>query len=188
MHLILMRHGNTFEEGQTPVQIGARSDLPLTDFGRSQAERVGKYLYDEGICPSAIFAGRLKRQMESAQIVADYFDIAVFEADALNEIDYGEWEGLSAEEIKERFPKEYREWTEDRIWPSSIFGKSYEAHQKALDEFLEFLKGEHQGVILAVTSNGLLQFFKSEKVKTGNFCELHFLKNQWEIKSWNRRA
>ena len=33
MRLILARHGNTFEAGETPVWVGAREDLPLTARG-----------------------------------------------------------------------------------------------------------------------------------------------------------
>ena len=61
IRLILMRHGNTFEAGQTPVQVGTRTDLPLTAQGLAQAKEMLNYLTAEGISPEAIFAGKLKR-------------------------------------------------------------------------------------------------------------------------------
>ena len=42
--LYVVRHGNTFERGEAPRRIGARTDLPLTAAGRAQAEALGRHL------------------------------------------------------------------------------------------------------------------------------------------------
>ncbi len=176
-----MRHGNTFETGQVPVQVGARTDLPLTAEGRRQAEQMAAYLVSER--PKAIYAGNLKRQKESAQILAQTFHLTVLHEPALTEIDYGAWEGLTAEEIAARWPQEHAEWAQGR-WPSGIFSGTWEGHQRALKEWLGRLR-EGEGVIVAVTSNGLLRFFQNEKVKTGHFCEIHLWKDDLKIQQWN---
>ncbi len=41
--LVIVRHGNTFEAGETPRRIGARTDLPLTAAGLEQAEALGRH-------------------------------------------------------------------------------------------------------------------------------------------------
>ena len=117
IRLILARHGNTFEMGQTPIQVGARTDLPLTQQGRDQAEQIANFLHRQGIKPAAIFAGALKRQTESAQIIGKQLGIQIeLNQEALTEIDYGPWEGLTSEEIVKQWPHEYARWTEEGRW------------------------------------------------------------------------
>ncbi len=182
-----MRHGNTFEEGQTAVQVGARTDLPLTAKGRQQALQMAHYLKSEGILPKRIFAGNLQRQKESAQLIAKELKLEVEILSALTEIDYGLWEGLTAREIERKWPKEQAEWSEKLQWPSHIFQGTFENHQTQLHLWLETLKKQYPNeTILGVSSNGLLRFFRNEKVKTGHFCELHLQGNEVLIHRWNQ--
>jgi broad specificity phosphatase PhoE len=41
--IVIVRHGNTFEAGETPRRIGARTDLPLTADGQAQADALGRW-------------------------------------------------------------------------------------------------------------------------------------------------
>lgn len=187
IRLILMRHGNTFEEGQTPVQVGVCTDLSLTTYGLGQAKQMAKYLIAEKVSPKAVFAGKLKRQTEFAEIIARYFGLKFQDAIALTEIDYGLWEGLSSEEIKDKWPKEYVEWNDFGKWQNHIFHGTYETHLKRIEEWLEVLRKGYEGkTVVAITSNGLLRFFKNEKVKTGHFCEIHLLSDGYKICNWNQ--
>ena len=180
--LLLMRHGNTFEEGKQTVQVGLRTDLPLTAFGRNQAQLVAQALQKKP--PQIIFAGRLKRQIESAQIIADLLGVAVQQTPALNEIDYGLWEGLTAAAISQQWPKEYAEWNKQAKWQDNIFQGTFEKHWDALQKWLATLQNFE--TVLGVTSNGLLRFFKNEKVKTGHLCELFLHSDRIEIGFWNQ--
>lgn len=187
IQLILVRHGNTFEKGENPVQIGARTDLPLTAEGRTQAEGVAKYLISKEISPKALYVGHLKRQRESAEIVAGHFGLKILETFALTEIDYGLWEGLSAEEIKAKWPNEYKEWTDEGKWQRDIFQGSAESHHHNLRVWFDQLRNSYRNdTIVAFTSNGLLRFLRNEKVKTGHLCEILLLPAEVQICSWNR--
>lgn len=44
----------------------------------------------------------------------------------LEEINLGEWEGLSWSEVQEKFPKEYEEWYNNRRYTKSPKGESYQ--------------------------------------------------------------
>lgn len=200
IRLILVRHGNTFESGQTPIQVGARTNLPLTAQGRNQAHIFAKHLDSLGVRPRAIYAGALLRQTESAAIVGKHFhmehDIHVNEA-ALTEIDYGLWEGLTSDEIASQWPDEYRHWTAEAKWPAHIFGSSEEAHIKNIKSWLDLLRKTYssEDTVVGVTSNGVIRFFYllqehvkatgDLKVKTGNFCELLLFKDSVQVKTWN---
>jgi len=75
IRLILVRHGNTFENHQTPKIVGARSDLPLTAQGCEQARQLARYLISKGMSPAGIYAGGLKRQIQTAQIINELLSI-----------------------------------------------------------------------------------------------------------------
>ena len=183
--LILMRHGNTFEAGEVPIQVGARTDLPLTAFGRKQAEAMAHYLLAEGVAPQKIYAGGLKRQKDSAAIIGEKLGCkSVFEP-ALTEIDYGAWEGLTGEEIGKKWPKEHLEWIEGK-WPERIFVGSEADYRGRVEKWLESLRGGSEECVVAVTSNGVLRLFQNEKVKTGHFCELHLFETSLKIVKWNK--
>lgn len=194
MRLILVRHGNTFEAGQTPTQVGARTDLSLTAQGRKQAEEVARYLASQSIHPAAIFAGTLKRQTETAEIIARHLNIhPKLHEPALTEIDYGAWEGLTSEEIIRRWPNEYADWTEAGKWADAIFGGSLQNHLSCIEQWLTTLRKTYapNDTIVAVSSNGLIRFLPTTKrienlkVKTGHFCEFELNPNSLNVKSWN---
>ncbi len=186
IRLILMRHGNTFERDEVPVQIGARMDPPLTLFGRKQAEQMGSYLITQGIFPKAIYAGKLKRQIESAKIIAQYFALPLLYEPALTEINYGPWEGLTGEEIARHWPKEHAEWSKGK-WQATIFGEKREERRFAIENWLKGLRRTYQreDTLFGVTSNGLLRFLGNEKVRTGHFCEIALFEDTLKIGHWN---
>lgn len=191
-----MRHGNTFEKGQEPLQIGLKTDLALTSFGRLQAEKMAAYLKLQNTSLKMVFSGELKRQVESAKIIAEALDVPLTITPFLNEIDYGLWEGISSAEIEKRWPQEYLEWNEHRIWQPHIFLGSEKKLLEDLNTWLVQIETVfHNQTVLAVTSNGLFRFWKKEKIKTGHFCEL--IKKDsttgveketlaWKIMSWNQ--
>lgn len=193
IRLILVRHGNTFEARETPVQVGVHTDLSLTAQGRKQAEEMGDYLISQSIRPAAIYAGILKRQVESAEIIASRFNMRSLYEPALTEIDYGAWEGLTSEEIASRWPEEYKGWTEAGKWAEKIFGGSLQNHTAHIENWLATLRKTYApgDVIVAVSSNGLIRFFASSKqrenpkVQTGHFCKLDLYPNELKVKSWN---
>ena len=202
IRLFLLRHGNTFEKDETAKQIGSATDLPLTKKGCSQAELFLSFLKNKKISPKKIYSGNLLRQRQTAEILSKGLQMdRIIEENALMEIDYGLWEGLSSEKIKKQWPDEYKAWTEKAKWPEGIFQGSFENHKKLLKIWMDKLLKDHIGDIVAVSSNGIMRLFYSFienewnqlmenaqmekiKVKTGHFCEIH-LDSDVKIKRWN---
>lgn len=171
MRLILVRHGNTFEDGQTAIQVGARTDLPLTAFGHAQAKSLA---FNAGV----VYSGPLKRHQETAKALGSNVIIEP----ALNEIDYGPWEGLSADQIKARWPNEYEAWNNEGKWPVGIFAGSPEDHLQMLKNWVKNLSG----TVVGVTSGGIIRLLapNQPKVKTGHYCEFGPSLNvlRWNVK------
>jgi broad specificity phosphatase PhoE len=207
LRLFLVRHGNTFEKHQTPVQVGAQTDLPLTDQGRKQALAFGALLSQNKIVPRAIYAGALKRQRETGTLLVEQLGLEekqLKHANALTELDYGLWEGLEAATISEGWPEEYAAWTEQAKWPAHIFGGAQERHLAEIGRWLQELRQSYApgDALVGVTSNGVIRYFYSLmeqawraciaqkrmeelKVKTGHYCELLLYPDSIEVQSWN---
>jgi broad specificity phosphatase PhoE len=107
MRLILVRHGET--EGQSSIRYHGRTDVPLSALGRQQMERVRAALNGETF--AGVYASELSRAVEAAAIISG---TRVARIAGFNEIDFGDWEGLTAEEIETRDPHGYARWAANR--------------------------------------------------------------------------
>lgn len=100
----LVRHGELTTSAEWRY-VGQR-DVPLNDTGREQIRRLGLHLRGEPV--HALFCSDLSRTRESAALLAEQFNVQPVAHAAFREIDLGVWEGLTLEEITERFGEQYR--------------------------------------------------------------------------------
>lgn len=100
--IIIARHGNNFTKEQTPLRVGARTDLPLVETERGT--NIGKYLKMRTLIPAVVFAAPLKRTTETARlaIAALDKDIPLVADSRFTEIDYGPDEGKPETEVVAR--------------------------------------------------------------------------------------
>lgn len=150
--IYLVRHGlPEFPDGRR-VCIG-HTDLTVSPVGRMQALLAAKFLDDTDI--SAVFCSRLKRAVQTAE----YFGEANV-IDGLEEMSFGEWDGLSFDEIKIRWPELY----EARGYDSSIQPPGAESPQEAFLRFdsalRKILKGS-MGNIVIVSHASVMRTFLS---------------------------
>ncbi len=107
--LILVRHGET--AGQSSIRYYGVTDVPLSDLGRRQVrvarDQIRSDVYD------GVWASTLCRSWESARIVAPGRPVHL-ESD-FREIDFGDWEGLTKEEIAERDPAGFARWESEGL-------------------------------------------------------------------------
>ncbi len=105
----LVRHGET-EWSLSGAHTG-RTDLPLTAHGREEARAIGRAL--NGRCFALVLTSPLERARETAQL-AGYQDTAQVEPN-LREWDYGEYEGRTTAEIRQKKPL----WS---LWKDGVSG------------------------------------------------------------------
>ena len=99
--IVLVRHGETGWNRERRYQ--GHADRPLNDAGRAQAGELAETLLLEGV--SAVYTSPLRRASETARIVADRLGLEAQELEPLREIDVGEWQGLTVDEVRTRFPE-----------------------------------------------------------------------------------
>ncbi|WP_371371356.1 alpha-ribazole phosphatase [Sporomusa aerivorans] len=98
--LIIVRHGQTLWNLERKYQ--GHSDIALTEKGLQQAEAVAARLAAESI--EAVYASDLSRAYKTAECIAVKHNLKVNVVPELREIRFGEWEGLTYEEITVRWP------------------------------------------------------------------------------------
>jgi broad specificity phosphatase PhoE len=164
--LILVRHGETV--GNSSIRYFGRTDLPLSDFGRAQMIAVANWLKSQSqIWPvAATFTSPLQRATEGARLIVGAA-ASLIEIQEFVEVDFGLFEGLTADEIRVRYPLEFERWNRNRLDASFTYpggenrGAFAERVRRGVQRVLEFfdpvLTGEtglivaHRGVIRAIT-------------------------------------
>jgi len=111
--LILVRHGETIWNRDNRVQ--GLSDIALTERGRKQVEHLARSLRNEKI--DVILSSPLSRARETARTINRYHGVAIELDDDLRELDVGDLDGLTFEEMRTRYREFLKQWTAD---PTSV--------------------------------------------------------------------
>jgi probable phosphoglycerate mutase len=105
----LLRHGQT--EHTPERRFSGRNDLPLSRTGRAEAEAAAVRMAGLGI--DVVVASPLRRTRETAEIVAGSLGLPVEYDDDLVELDFGDLEGLTADEARLKHPLATRRFAAD---------------------------------------------------------------------------
>lgn len=120
--IFLVRHGET--EWSRSGQHTSRTDLPLTPEGELQAAHLKRML--EGRHFALVLSSPMKRALDTCRLIG----LAPVISESLIEWDYGDYEGLSTQQIQQRSPG----WT---IWTGDVpNGESIERVAARADEVI----------------------------------------------------
>lgn len=123
--LYLVRHGET--EGSEVKRYKGSIDVPLSEKGIEQMEQVAKYLnrsYKTYSGLKAVYCSPLIRALKSAEIVAEPHGLKPIVIPDLRERSFGIWEGMSFNEIKDKYPEEFEAWAGNPLKYSPVGGES----------------------------------------------------------------
>ena len=143
--IYLVRHGETAPADGKKRCLGGRGgsdakDPPLTDYGLHEAELLGSWFSGK---VSAVYASPLRRTSQTAERIAEASGLPVHYADGLREVDTGLFDGLTFEEIRERYPAEYAERGEDLWGVPAPGGESFREAGIRFRETMEMILREH---------------------------------------------
>ena len=195
--IIICRHGNTFDPGDTVTRVGGRTDLPLSSSGRRQAEALAEHFRAQAPITRA-FSSPLLRTTQTLQTMLDaQAGAPAIETRAfLTELDYGEDENRPEAEVVARIGKDaLRAWETDAVLPDG-----WRLDIPALVEsWREFLSEQSAlpGRTVVMTSNGVARFVfkalgeepgaRSIKLKTGAYGVLELGAEGYRMAGWNIR-
>ena len=119
--LYLIRHGQS--AGNAEGRFGGHGPTPLSELGVQQAEATARLLSREGV--NAIYSSDLHRAMQTAASLSKLTGIPVHATSAFRERNVGVLEGLTFDESKETFPKDYYALVNRNVHHVITNGESY---------------------------------------------------------------
>jgi broad specificity phosphatase PhoE len=130
-------------------RLSGDTDLPLNEYGHRQAVAYGAAI--AGLHPSAVHGGPEKATKQTAAIIAHELNLKARSTRDLREMDLGHWEGLTHEQVRERFAKVYRQW---RSSPTSVEppeGEAVTTAAERLGKGVRKIAKRYQGQIAVLT-------------------------------------
>ncbi len=150
--LIFLRHGVTRHTGARRFSGPGGDDPGLTDEGFAQAERAGQALaVDGGI--DAILASPLRRTRDTAAAVESALNLPVLTEDDFRECAFGDWDGLTLDEVEARWPAELDRWLDSMEYAPPGGGESIIEVQRRVEAALGRTLASYAGQTIVVVSH-----------------------------------
>jgi len=175
--LLLVRHGET--EWNKLGKFQGCTDIELSKNGINQAKNLKEKLNGDF---DYIYSSPLKRAYETARVVAEDTSKDVTVLKDIREINFGDWEGLTINQIAEKYPEIFKVWRTDKEEAPFVGGDASirNAVNRALNCVIEVIKN-HKGKKIVIVAHGgiikatLIGLFKWDmsmyhKMALGNTC------------------
>ncbi|MDH7494193.1 MAG: histidine phosphatase family protein [Candidatus Saccharicenans sp.] len=140
--ILLVRHGET--EWNRIERFRGSTDIPLNENGLRQAELLARRLL-AAWKPTAVYSSPLSRALKTAEASALPIKLQVMIHPGLSDINYGEWQGLTPEEVGRRWPELFERWQTN---PSNLHfpgGEAIEERQRIGVAAVKEIAAAHPG-------------------------------------------
>ena len=155
---ILVRHGQS-KANECGYLVG-KTEAPLSSLGEKQARAVGQHIL-KAYTVDAIYSSPLSRARNTIKDVADALDLPITTENELTEINFGEWEGLTLEEIKNTFNDGYSKWAKDPGMVTPPCGESMaEVQARVVEKLKEIGKKEVGKTVLIGSHSSVIRAFQ----------------------------
>jgi alpha-ribazole phosphatase len=145
----LIRHGEPVEQARSRCY--GSLDVGLSEAGRTQIAEVARYVTREPL--AALYCSPRSRAVESAEILAGPSRKLQIVPD-LAEINFGDFEGLTYDEIATRYPEIYEQWMDA---PTKVHFPNGESFAQMRDRVLNAFKAlldKNDSETIAIVSHG----------------------------------
>ena len=155
--IVLVRHGQTgwnlTSEGA--VRFRGQANPPLNDAGLRQAAATARYLSRRWPV-EVVYSSPMGRAMQTAQAIAKAHDLAAQPFQGLLDIDFGDWQGHSPEEVKQKDPDLLRAWFEAPHTVTVPGGESLSDVRDRVTRGLRTLVERHRGQSVAMVGHAVV--------------------------------
>jgi broad specificity phosphatase PhoE len=148
MKIFLLRHAQT--AWSLSGQHTGKTDIELTDAGRGEAAAIAPLIRGllDGAEFDAIYTSPRSRALQTLELALGTRPAPIIVTDLLAEVDYGRYEGLTADQIRKLVP----DWT---FWTHDCPGGETVAEVGArADQFIASLRERHAGHTVCAVSHG----------------------------------
>ena len=133
-----------------------RHDIPLSAEGVNQAKQISAQLAGESI--SNIYSSHLRRAFDTGRIIAEPHGLEVQTVEDLGEIDFGDLEGLTYEEIQKRYPDIFESWMTRPTETQFPNGESFQQMSVRVLRAIDSLTSNHRNQsIVVVAHSGVIR-------------------------------
>ncbi len=157
--LWLIRHGQPDKNSRGRCY--GKLDVNLSSQGRHQMTAVAKSLASEPL--AAVYSSPRRRALESAQVLVMNRGIQIGVLPEFCEIDFGDFEGRTYDEIAREFPEMYRAWMDHPTEVQFPNGETFSDMWRRVTRAALDLRNRHPGESLAaVTHGGVIRILLAE--------------------------
>lgn len=151
MKIFLLRHGETVWNQEQRTQ--GHTDIDLTPRGRAQALALARSLSGMGIV--TVYASPLRRAMETARTIAEFHGVRTCIEEGLKELNQGQLEGLTYQELVTNHQEFLKKWMEDPVPLRMPGGESMAELQERVWEVIQRIARVHANENVGVVSHNL---------------------------------
>jgi broad specificity phosphatase PhoE len=176
----LVRHGETAWNAERRFQ--GQLDVELSAKGIEQAQAVAEWLASQDVNFSALYTSDLQRAAQTAEIIGNRLALEPQWEVALREINAGEWQGMLATEVEQRYPGQLAQWDREVDNFTVPGGESIPLVQKRVFARYNEIVASHPGQAIILISHGaalsallaalhnwdLLETWHTRKARMGN--------------------
>jgi probable phosphoglycerate mutase len=168
--IYMVRHGETVLTPMRKFSGVGPLNPELTEKGLAQAAAVAGAIAK--LNPEVLIASPLGRTTQTAQAIAAATGLEITFDEIWYELSFGDWDGLSFEEVKEKFPDEFQGWLNSTSY-APAGGESYDQAEVRVEEALEKVAALYPGQrVVVVTHNGIIKL--AAQIVTGAPTEAVF--------------
>jgi broad specificity phosphatase PhoE len=128
-----------------------RADIDLDEVGIKQAEAVATRIANWQI--SAVYSSPLRRTLSTSEIIARHFSLEVKPLPGIIDIDYGEWQGLSPEQVTANYGDLYSMWLNSPHTVKVPGGESLSEVRERASSAVDGLVAQHQKETVVLVSH-----------------------------------
>ena len=148
--LLLVRHGIT--ESNSARKFVGYSDVELSTAGYRQVEQLRERLVDDKI--DAVYSSDLRRALVTAEVISSGHKVDIVTCPELREVNYGNVEGLTFEEISRLYPEVAESLTNFSLRLKFPGGEDFEGFIERASKFLDKLKRHTPSQTMLIVSHG----------------------------------
>ncbi|MGQ9851316.1 MAG: histidine phosphatase family protein [Aggregatilineaceae bacterium] len=150
--VLCIRHGET--DWNAAGRWQGHAPVPLNAVGRAQSQALASYLARNGWPLAALYSSDLPRALQTAQAIAEALGLPVRPDARLREIDLGEWQGLTREEVLAWDAERYAAYLADRDHVPTPNGETHLALRTRVLAAFDDITSRHAGQTVALVTHG----------------------------------
>ena len=197
MKLFLVRHGET--EWNKLGRFQGHSAIAMNERGLAQARETARAVAGWQEAATALYSSPLFRTMQVAQEISRLVDVPVLPEPGFKEINLGDLEGVTGEEMRTGWPEVFAAWRNNPAAVAMPNGESLVQLQERAWAAIEEIEGAHAAddVIVVVSHNfairtiiskllGLsLSNFHRMALDLGSICAIETGRLGWRLVCYN---